>query len=223
MKTPSKLPSSAYFGAALLVMLFFLTHFQAQAQLISAQKDTVLVSKNEKAKHFKYPFYLDLSLEIGGDLISGANANWGIYLNTKHAIGVSYFTVTSPFSPRYNQTTSMQCIGLQYCGSPFRNLTTRKIFYYKIDIGRVFKPTHAIEFTTMSNIQAQFDSRRSKPYMYRTTIGMRLIFLNIYLAFGNTGDLVWNYSNNIYTPNTQTFKFTHGVIGIGITIPSKKI
>jgi hypothetical protein len=97
------------------------------------------------------------------------------------------------------------------------------MFYYKIDIGKVFMPAHYIEFATMSSIQAQFDSKRSKSYMYRATIGMRIIFLNIYLAFGNTGNLVWNYPNNSYTPDTQTFKFTHGVLGVGITLPPRKI
>ena len=223
MKTPSKFPSSAYFGTALLVLLFLLTHFQAQGQLVSAQKDTMLVSKNENTKHVKYPFYLDASLEFNEQPISGANANLGIYLNSKHAIGISCFTAISLYSPVVNQTTRIQFIGLQYCGSPFKNRNMRKIFYYKIDIGTVFKPAHAIEFGTMSNIQAQFDSKRSKPYMFRTTIGMRLIFLNFYLALGNSGNLVWNYPNNSYTPETQTFKFTHGVLGIGITLPPRKI
>jgi hypothetical protein len=49
MSTPSKFPYSAYFGAALLVLLFLLTHFQVQAQVSSAPKDTVLVLKKEKA------------------------------------------------------------------------------------------------------------------------------------------------------------------------------
>lgn len=89
MKSPSKFPSSAYFGAALLVLLFFLTHFQAQGQLVSAQKDTMLVSKNENTKHVKYPFYLDLSLEFNIEPIFGANAILDIYLNSKHAIGIS--------------------------------------------------------------------------------------------------------------------------------------
>lgn len=79
MRSPSKFPSSNYFGAVLLVLLFFLTHFQAQGQLVSAQKDTMLVSKNENTKHVKYPFYLDLSLEFNIEPISGGNANFGIY------------------------------------------------------------------------------------------------------------------------------------------------
>ncbi len=223
MSTPSKFPSSAYFGATLLVVFFFLTCFQAQGQVSSVPKDSVLILKKEKVKHVKYLFYLDVSLEIGGNPISGMNANLGVYLNSKHAIGVSCFTVTSPYSPVVNQKTLMQCIGLQYCGSPFNKRNTRKMFYYKIDIGKVFNPAHYIEFPTMSSIQAQFDSKRSKPYMFRTTIGMRLIFLNFYLALGNTGNLVWNYPNNSYTPETQTFKFTHGVLGIGITLPPRKI
>ncbi len=50
MKTPSKFPSSAHFGAPLLVVLFLLTCFQAQGQVSLMPRDSKIVLKKEKVK-----------------------------------------------------------------------------------------------------------------------------------------------------------------------------
>jgi len=217
MKTPSKFPSSAYFGAALLVLLFLMTCFQAQGQASSAQKDTVLVFEKEKTKYVRYPFYLDASLENLLFLYLGANANAGVYLNSQHAIGISYFAGTTG-NFLYGGPTDVQCLGIQYCGSPFNDPSLRKMVYFKIEAGKVLKFNHSVE-NLDGFVRLPPNKNLPKPFMARATIGVRFLILNIYLAVGSTEKLVWDRSQ--YSESVS-IRFFHITFGAGLTLPSRK-
>jgi hypothetical protein len=219
MKTPSKFPSSAYLGAVLLVLFFLLTCFQSQGQVSSAQKDTVLVFEKGKTKYARYPFYLDVSLESLLFFYLGTNANAGVYLNSKHAIGISYFTGATG-NIFTSGDTRVRCIGLQYCGSPFKDPSVRKMFYYKIEAGKVLQYDHIIEIPDGFR-QLPPNKKLSKPYMARATIGARFLIFNVYFAVGSTGKLVWD-STSYYSRSTS-FRFFHITFGAGLTLPSRKI
>jgi hypothetical protein len=220
MSTPSKFPSSAYFSAAMLVVFFFLTCFQAQGQVSSVPKDTVLVLKKEKVKHVRYPFYLDASLENLFFFYFGANANAGIYLNSKHAIGISYFIGAAPHAnPGYD---IVRCLGLQYCGSPFKGPWTRKSLYYKIEVGKVLYFNPFLDFPEGRSKSIQQNTNLSKPYMIRGTFGIRYGFGNLYLATGTTGKLFSNYTRQNNETGTHFFRFYHVTFGVGFTLPYRK-
>jgi hypothetical protein len=218
MKTPSKFPSSAYFGAALLVMLFLLTCFQAQGQVSSAPKDTLLVFKNEKAEYVRYPFYLDASLEGFYFFYLGVNANAGIYLNSKHAIGISYFIGASA-NLIVHGATHARCIGLQYCGSVFKDPELQKMLYYKIEAGKLLQFNHKFK-TEDGFITVQPNKSLSKPYMARATFGVRFSVINIYFAVGTTGKLVWDSTS--FKAQSTSLRFTHITLGLGLTLPLRK-
>ncbi len=217
MKTPSKLPASAYFGAALFVLFFFLTHFQAQGQVPSVPKDSVLGFKNKKAKYVRYPFYLDASFEGFFLFYLGVNANAGIYLNSKHAIGISYLSGTmSNFFK--DGATDVRWIGLQYCGSPFKDPSVRKMVYYKIEAGRVLQFDHIVE-TTYGFSKLPPNKNLSKPYVARATFGARFLVFNFYIAVGTTGKLVWDSTN---FSQSKSLRFFHLAVGSGLTLPLRK-
>ena len=215
MKTSSKFASNTYFGVALLVLFFFLTHFRAQAQVSSEPKDTVLVLKKEKATYVHFPIYIDASIEMTGPFWIGANANAGVYLNRKHAIGLSIFTGgPSALGVSYNMT----CVGLQYCGYAIKRPWIRRILYYKVEAGKVIHYLH----TTDSTVSAQYDIKQSKPYYGRITAGLRLGWLNFYAALGGTGKLKTNYVFDNGQIGTNSFNFTHFTFGFGLSLPLHK-
>ncbi len=219
MKTPSKFPSSAYFGAALLVIFFFLTCFQAQGQVPSEPKDSVLVFKKEKekAKHVRYPFYLGASLENLFFFYFGVNTNAGIYLNSKHAIGISYFIGAAPRDIADNGYNRVRCLGLQYCGSPFK-----KSLYYKIEVGKVLYFNPFINASVISLKSVQQNTNLSTPYVIRLTFGARIDVANFYLATGSTGKLFSNYTRENNETGTHSFRFFHVTFGVGFTFPYRK-
>lgn len=215
MKSPSKFPSSAYFGAALLVLFFLFTCFQAQAQVRSAPKDTSILKK-EKANSIRSPFYVGASLE---NLLIiyyfGVNAIAGVYLNSKHAIGISYFIGAVP---HINEVGfhRVRCLGLQYCGSPFK-----KSLYYKIEVGKVlyFNPDLYLDDNRKD---VRPNNNLSKPYVIRLTLGARIDVVNFYLATGSTGKLFSNYTRRNNETGTHFFRFSHVTFGAGFTFPYRK-
>jgi hypothetical protein len=217
MKTSSKFASNTYFGVALLVLFFFLTHFRAQAQVSSEPKDTVLVLKKEKATYVHYPIYIDASIENFYLVWIGANANAGVYLNRKHAIGLSIFT-GGPISlgDYYNMT----CLGLQYSYNVILKHSSKDILYYKLEAGKVIHYSWTAE--GISVVSQQFDSKHSQPYYGRITAGLRFAWFNCYAALGSTGNLKTNYVTDFGSSGTNSFNFTHLTCGFGLTLPMHK-
>ncbi len=216
MKTPSKFPSSAYFGAALLVVFFFLTCFQAQGQVSSAPKDTLSILKNEKVKYVPYPIYIDASIEIGLGWV-GANANAGVYLNRKHAIGLSIFAVGTPsLGDSYN----MSCLGLQYSINTILDASTNMMVFYKLESGKVINYRWTTD--SPSIVSAQNDIKQSQPYYGRIAAGLRIWCFNFYAALGSTGKLKTNYIKNNGQIGTNSYNFTHFTFGGGLTLPMHK-
>jgi hypothetical protein len=215
MKTPSKFPSSAYFGATLLVIFFFLTCFQAQGQVSSMPKDTVLVFKKEKANSVRFPFYLGASLENLLIYYFGVNAIAGVNLNAKHAIGFSYFIGAAPHIAEIG-FHRVRCLGLQYCGSPFK-----KGLYYKIEVGKVlyFNPDLYLD-DNLKDVRP--NNNLSTPYVIRLTFGARIDIANFYLATGSTGKLFSNYTDRNNDTGTHFFRFFHVTCGVGFTFPYRK-
>jgi hypothetical protein len=216
MRSPSKFPSSAYFGAALLVVFFFLTCFQAQGQVSSEPKDTLSISKKEKVKYVPYPIYIDASLEIGFGWV-GVNANTGVYLNHKHAIGLSFFG-GGPIS--LGDQKGVACLGLHYSGYAINGKTENLILYYKLEAGRVIHYSWAPDAIIIES--KQNDLKHSQPYYGRITAGIRFWRLNFYAALGNTGKLKTNYIDYYGQPQTHSFNFTYFSFGLGLTQPMHK-
>ncbi len=217
MKTPSKFPSNAYFGAALLVVFFLLTHFQVHAQVSSAPKDSVLVLKKEKATYVHFPIYIDASIEMTGPFWIGANANAGVYLNRKHAIGVSIFTGgPSSLGDSYNMT----CLGLQYSYNIILKHSLKDILYYKLEAGKVIHYLWTAD--AISVVSQQFDLKHSQPYYARVTAGLRIEYFNVYVALGSTGNLKTNYVLETGYTGTNSYNFTHFTFGGGLTLPMHK-
>jgi hypothetical protein len=218
MSTPSKFPASAYFGAALLVLFFFLTCFQAQGQVSSEPKDTVLVLKKEKATYVPYPIYIDASIELGFGMV-GANANAGVYLNHKHAIGLSIFAVGTPsLGDSYN----ISCLGLQYSINTILDASTDMMVYYKLEAGKVINYSWGTDSPTIVIGSAQNDLKQSKPYYGRITAGLRVWCFNFYAALGSTGKLKTNYEGYKGQIMTNSFNFTHFTFGGGLSLPMHK-
>ena len=214
MKTPSKFPSNAYFGAALLVVFFLLTHFQVHAQVSSAPKDSVLVLKKEKATYVHFPIYIDASIEMTGPFWIGANANAGVYLNRKHAIGVSIFTGgPSSLGDSYNMT----CLGLQYSYNIILKHSLKDILYYKLEAGKVIHYSWTAEGIIV--VSQQLDLKHSQPYYGRITAGVRVWCFNFYAALGTTGNFKTNYVIDSGDIGTHSFKFPHFTCGFGLTLP----
>ncbi len=216
MKTPSKFPSSAYFGAALLVILFLLSHYQVHAQVPSVPKDSALVLKKEKATYVPYPIYIDASIELGFGMV-GANANAGVYLNHKHAIGLSIFAVGTPsLGDSYN----MSCLGLQYSINTILDASTNMMIYYKLEAGKVINYLWTKD--GISVVSQQFDLKHSQPYYGRITAGLRFAWFNCYAALGSTGNLKTNYVLETGYTGTNSFNFTHFTFGGGLSLPMHK-
>jgi hypothetical protein len=217
MKTPSKFPSSAYFGAALLVLLFLMTCFQAKGQVPSEPKDSVLVLKKEKATYVHFPIYIDASIEMTGPFWIGANANAGVYLNRKHAIGLSIFTGgPSSLGDSYNMT----CLGLQYSYNVILKNSLKDILYYKLEAGKVINYRWTKD--GISVVSQQFDLKHSQPYYARITAGLRFAWFNCYAALGSTGNLKTNYVLETGYTGTNSYNFTHFTFGGGLTLPMHK-
>ncbi|MFZ4473611.1 MAG: hypothetical protein ACOYPR_00370 [Saprospiraceae bacterium] len=214
MKTSSKFASNTYFGVALLVLFFFLTHFRAQAQVSSEPKDTVLVLKKEKATYVHFPIYIDASIEMTGPFWIGANANAGVYLNRKHAIGLSIFAGGPITLSNYHD---MACLGLQYSYNVILKHTLKDLLFYKFEAGKVFHYNRSSGEGLYS-----YDIKNSQPYYGRISAGIRLLCFNFYAALGSTGKLKANYVDYYGQPQTHSYNFTHFTFGGGLTLPMHK-
>ncbi len=213
MKTPSKFPSSAYFGAALFVLFFFLTCFQAQGQVSSAPKDTSVLKK-EKVKYVPYRIYIDASLENFLIAWIGLNLNAGVFLNRKCAVGLSLFA-GGPIS--LGDSYGASCLGLHFSGYAIKDKPENLLLYYKLEAGRVLYygwSPDAIEYESIQN-----DLKHSRPYYGRITAGLRFWCLNFYAALGNTGKLKTNYVDGYGQSRTHSFNLTHFTFGFGLTLP----
>ena len=217
MKTPSKFPSSA----VILQLFCFLVHFQLHAQISIAQKDTVSSVTKEKLYYKVHPIYLDLSLETLPFFWYASNFSVGIYLNSKHALGISFLSggISQGFGAKYY---NLGCFGLQYCGSPFKGPSARNKYYYKLEAGKVTSFSYSDD-TPINVTSSRMNTQDSKPYYGRVTLGMRVLVFNFYLAAGITGKLLYltEYENGHIAETL--FPNYHFTIGLGLTLPYRKV
>jgi len=211
MKTPSKFPSSAYLGAALFVLLFFLTHFQAKAQVSIPEKQSQDSSTLTPPSN---PFYFDADL---GLFFFGANVNLGFLLKQTHGFGISYGRVSVFRNTEFSN--SGKVFGFQYRFTPIHASGGLKRLLMRAEFGKVISSSYSDD----TNFILRPDLNNN--FYIRGTIGFRMRAIFLGLSFLHSGRQGIAFADNYLSPNPNynRIKYYHlnGVFfEVGIALPA---
>jgi hypothetical protein len=213
MSTPSKFPASAYFGAALLVVLFFLTCFQAYGQVSTSEKHNQDSSK--VTQEFRN-VYFDFNI---GVFFYEANINAGFLIKRTHGFGLTYGGVII-YKNSFFQNRG-RVVGLQYRFTPIHASGTLKHLLIRAEYGRVIKSSY--EDTAPFILRTDLNNN----YYIRGTIGFRAraVFIGVsVLHSGRQGLEVTDYPP-LPNPPSRRIEYFHlnGIFfNLGIALPYER-
>jgi len=213
MKTPSKFPSSAYLGAALFVLLFLLTHFQAKGQMSIPEKHNPDTSK--VTQQFRN-VYFDANIGI---FFYEANINAGFLIKRTHGFGLTYGGVSIYKNSFFHNRGRV--VGLQYRFTPIHASGTLKHLLIRAEYGRVLKSSYkdAGIFILRTDL--------NNNYYIRGTIGFRVGAVFIGLSFLHSGRQGLEFTDYPLPPNPPYTRIAYfhlnGVFfNLGIALPYER-
>lgn len=213
MKTSSKFPSNAYFAAAMLVVLFFLTCFQAQGQVSTLEKHNQDSSK--VTQEFRN-VYFDFNV---GLFFYEANINAGFLIKRTHGFGLTYGGVII-YKNSFFQNRG-RVVGLQYRFTPIHASGALKHLLIRAEYGRVIKSSYedAAPFILRTDL--------NNNYYIRGTIGFRAraVFIGVSVLHSGRQGLV--FADNPLSPKPQYTRIAYyhlnGIFfNLGIALPYER-